>query len=146
MNAALLAVVTSPDPTLTVWTYLFYLAISIALTIWVARTLHKNGRIFLVDSFLGNESLADSVNHLLVVGFYLMNIGFVSLALKYGDKAVDAQTGLEILSSKVGLVLVVLGVMHFFNLYVFSRLRRRALQHRTSPPPPPIPHTHMKPV
>ena len=132
------------NPTLTVWTYLCYLAISIALTVWVARTLHKNGRIFLVDSFLGNEPLADSVNHLLVVGFYLVNIGFVTLALKYGDKAVDAQTGLEILSSKIGLVLVVLGVMHFFNLYVFSKLRRRGLQHRSTPPP--LPHTHMTAV
>ena len=101
-------------------------------------------RIFLVDSFLGNEPLADSVNHLLVVGFYLINIGFVTLALKYGDKAVDAQTGLEILSSKIGLVLVVLGVMHFFNLYVFSKLRRRGLQHRSVPPP--LPPTHMKAV
>jgi len=121
----------------TVWTYLAYLAVSVALTIWVARTLHKNGRIFLVDSFLGNEGLADSVNHLLVVGFYLINIGFVTLALKYGDKATDAQTALEILSSKVGLVLVVLGVMHFFNLFVFTKLRRRAT--RSVPPPLPRP-------
>src|SRR6516164_1171322 len=133
-----------PSSTATLWTYASYLAVSVALTVWVARTLHKNGRIFLVDSFLGNEPLADSVNHLLVVGFYLVNIGFVTLALKYGDKAVDAQTGLEILSSKIGLVLVVLGVMHFFNLYVFSKLRRRGLQHRSTPPP--LPHTHMKPV
>src|SRR4030095_1536608 len=116
-------------------TYLSYLLISVALTIWVARTLHKNGRIFLVDSLQGNEPLADSVNHLLVVGFYLINIGFVTLALKYGDKAADARTALEILSTKVGLVLVVLGVMHFFNLYIFSKMRRRATLHR----PPPIP-------
>src|SRR6266478_3719157 len=120
--------------TVTVWMYLVYLGISVAMTVWVARTLHKNGRIFLVDSFLGNEPLADSVNHLLVVGFYLVNIGFVTLALKYGDKAADAQTALEVLSSKVGLVLVVLGVMHFFNLYVFTKLRRRAGQHRQVPP------------
>ncbi|MEY2429280.1 MAG: hypothetical protein QOJ40_2165 [Verrucomicrobiota bacterium] len=132
------------NPNATVFTYLVYLAISVALTVWVAKTLHKNGRIFLVDSFLGNEPLADSVNHLLVVGFYLMNVGFVSLALKYGDKATDAQTALEILSSKVGLVLVVLALMHFFNLYVFSRLRRRATLHRATPPL--IPQTHMKPV
>src|ERR1043166_4384283 len=125
----------APNATATVCTYLVYLAISIALTVWVARTLHKNGRIFLVDSFLGNEPLADSVNHLLVVGFYLVNVGFVTLALKYGDKATDAQTALEILSSKVGLVLVVLGVMHFFNLFVFTKLRRRATQQRTGPPP-----------
>ena len=117
------------------WTYIAYLLISVALTIWVARTLHKNGRIFLVDSFTGNEPLADSVNHLLVVGFYLINIGYVTLALKYGDKAADARTALEILSTKVGLVLVVLGVMHFFNLFIFSKMRRRATLHR----PPPIP-------
>src|SRR5712672_1069214 len=105
-----------------VMTYLAYLILSVGLTVWVARTLHKNGRIFLVDSFMGNELLADSVNHLLVVGFYLINIGFVTLALRYGDKATDAQTALEILSTKVGLVLVVLGGMHFLNLFIFSKL------------------------
>src|SRR6267142_750136 len=83
----------------TVWTYLAYLGISVALTIWVARTLHKNGRIFLVDSFLGNENLADSVNHLLVVGFYLVNIGFVTLALKYGDKATEDRKSTRLNSS-----------------------------------------------
>src|SRR5438034_3807773 len=135
MNPMLAVLETTGNPLATVWTYLAYLAISVGLTVWVARTLHKNGRIFLVDSFLGNEPLADSVNHLLVVGFYLINIGFVTLALKYGDKATDARTALEILSTKVGLVLVVLGVMHFFNLFIFSKLRRRATLHR----PPPIP-------
>src|ERR1700729_4379553 len=62
--------------------YFSYLAISIALTVWVARTLHRNGRVFLVDAFHGNEELADSVNHLLVVGFYLINAGYIALALK----------------------------------------------------------------
>src|SRR5881394_3707934 len=139
MNS-MFAAVDGGNPIAVIWTYLLYLAVSVALTVWVARTLHKNGRVFLVDSFLGNEGLADSVNHLLVVGFYLMNIGFVTLALKYGDKAVDAQTGLEILSTKIGLVLVVLGFMHFFNLFVFSKMRRRATQHKHGTPPPPIPH------
>lgn len=134
MNPLFAAAEINPSPNATVWMYLAYLGISVALTIWVARTLHKNGRIFLVESFQGNAALADSVNHLLVVGFYLVNIGFVTLALKYGDHATDAQTALEILSSKVGLVLVVLGAMHFLNLYVFSRMRRRATQNRNLPP------------
>ena len=108
-----------------VWTYLFYVVISVALTLWVAQTLHKNGRIFLVDAFLGNEAIADSVNHLLVVGFYLINIGYVTLALKYGEKPGNLQEAIEFLSTKVGLVLVVLGVMHFFNLYILSASRRR---------------------
>ena len=106
-------------------TYLTYLAISIALTVWVAHTLHKNGRIFLVDVFHGNEALADSVNHLLVVGFYLINLGYVSLALKLGYRLETVQDGIEALSWKVGMVLVVLGGMHFFNLFVFSRIRHK---------------------
>jgi cytochrome c biogenesis protein CcdA len=111
-----------------VWTYLAYLAISIVVTVWVAQTLHKNGRIFLVDSFQGNEPLADSVNHLLVVGFYLINIGAVALALKYGDKAETTQEAIEYLSTKLGLVLVILGGMHLFNVFVFSKMRKRALR------------------
>jgi hypothetical protein len=111
-----------------VWTYGAYLLVSIAITIWVARTLHRNGRVFLVDSFGGNEPLADSVNHLLVVGFYLINIGAVALALKYGNPADSVQGAIEYLSTKIGLVLVILGAMHFFNLFVFSRMRHRALR------------------
>ncbi|MGH9961015.1 MAG: hypothetical protein ACREBC_28495 [Pyrinomonadaceae bacterium] len=115
-------------------TYLLYLAISVALTIWVAHTLHKNGRVFLVDVFHGNEALADSVNHLLVVGFYLINLGYVSLALKLGYGVPTAKEGIEALSVKVGMVLLVLGGMHFFNLFVFSRMRRRT-NLRNAPPP-----------
>ena len=115
-------------------TYVAYLIISICLTVWVARTLHKNGRVFLVDSFLGNENLADSVNHLLVVGFYLINIGYVTLALKYGAAAASAQEAMETLSTKIGLVLLVLGGMHFFNLAVFTRMRKRGLAHKHLPP------------
>jgi hypothetical protein len=105
-------------------TYLSYITLSVALTVWVAQTLHKNGRIFLVDVFHGNEALADSVNHLLVVGFYLINLGYVTLALKIGYEVENARQSIEALSWKVGLVLVVLGLMHFFNLIVFTRIRR----------------------
>ncbi|HEX5887044.1 MAG TPA: hypothetical protein VFY61_00015 [Pyrinomonadaceae bacterium] len=114
-------------------TYLVYLAISIALTVWVAHTLHKNGRIFLVDVFHGNEALADSVNHLLVVGFYLINMGYVTMALKLGYAINSAQEGIEALSVKIGMVLIVLGGMHFFNLFVFSRMRRRSVAHNHPP-------------
>ena len=111
----------------TIITYTLYLTLSIALTIWVARTLHKNGRIFLVDCFHGNEPLADSVNHLLVVGFYLLNFGFVSYFLKVGIQVQDGVGVYETLSGKMGLVTVVLGAMHFFNIFLFHRLRRNAL-------------------
>ena len=110
----------------TVYSYAAYLLVSILLTIWVARTLHRSGRIFLIDAFHGDEIRADSVNHLLVVGFYLINIGYVALALKYGDKPDNLQTAIEFFSTKVDLVLVVLGIMHFFNMFNFDKMRRKA--------------------
>jgi hypothetical protein len=107
-------------------TYIAYLGISVALTIWVARTLSKNGRVFLVNGFASDERLADSINHLLVVGFYLINMGYVTLALKLGDKPVSTQEAIEFLSTKVGLVLLVLGAMHFFNMFVVAKWGKRA--------------------
>jgi len=106
-----------------VYTYAVYLVVSLAITFFVGRTLNKNGRVFLVDNFKGNEELADSTNHLLLVGFYLVNLGFISLALKYGEKPFDLVTSIEFLSTKIGLVIVVLGGLHFFNM---SALRKYA--------------------
>ncbi len=123
----------------TVINYTIYLTLSIALTIWVARTLHRNGRLFLVDCFHGNEPLADSVNHLLVVGFYLLNFGFVCYHLKVASPVTNAVEVFEMLSTKMGVVTVVLGGMHFFNIWLFHRLRRNALlDQEVRPPAQPI--------
>jgi len=115
-----------------VLTYAAYLVISVALTVWVARVLSSNGRAFLVDVFAGDGEIADSVNRLLVVGFYLINLGYVSLALKIGGDVTTLQEAFEVLSRKVGLVLLVLGAMHLFNLLIFSRVRRSASKSRAA--------------
>jgi hypothetical protein len=119
---------------LVVLTYSIYLLLSGVLTVWVAHTLHKNGRVFLVDVFRGNAALANSVNHLLVVGFYLVNLGYVALALKIGYEVQSARQTFEALGAQVGRVLLVLGGMHFFNLYLFSRMRRRVVLFEAPPP------------
>lgn len=108
-------------------TYLSYLVISIAMTIWVARTLSKNGLVFLIDNFNGNERLAESINHLLVVGFYLLNFGYILLALKTNEDINSLRVGIEFLSHKIGVVLMVLGVLHFFNVLVIAKWRSRAM-------------------
>ncbi|MFF5702376.1 hypothetical protein ACFY7H_07715 [Streptomyces sp. NPDC012794] len=127
---------------LTVAAYVIYLFISIGLTVWVARTLSRNGRVFIADVLQGNEKLADAVNHLLVVGFYLVNIGFVTLYLRSGETILEARGLFEALSVKLGVVLLVLGVMHLGNVWVLSRMRRRGIMERQAaqrPPMPPLP-------
>ena len=111
-------------------TYTAYLIISIAMTIWVARTLSKNGLVFLVDSFNGNNRLAESVNHLLVVGFYLLNIGYILLALKTNQDINTLRSSIEFLSQQVGIVLLVLGVLHSLNVFVIAQWRTRSIHNR----------------
>ncbi len=116
--------------------YFSYLLISIALTVWVARTLQRSGRVFLVDAFHGNTELADSVNHLLVVGFYLINVGYIALALTTRSSMSTFRQIIELESVKIGVVLLILGGMHFFNILVFAKMRNRATARGFAPPPP----------
>ena len=111
-------------------TYSFYLIITISLTIWVARTLFKNGKVFLIDIFHGNKELADSVNNLLLVGFYLINLGYAVYTLQVTNNIVNVQQVIEELSIKIGLIILILGGMHFFNLYIFFNLRKKAVHEK----------------
>jgi uncharacterized membrane protein HdeD (DUF308 family) len=120
--------------------YIIYLLIGIPLTVWVGQTLHRNGRIFLIEAFHNRAEMADSVNHLLLVGFYLINVGYVLLGLPLGTKPDTVQAAFEFLATKLGLVLLVLGAMHFFNMFNFDKMRKKA-RHSGEPAatPPPIP-------
>lgn len=107
-----------------VWTYLFYLTICVAITIWVAKTLHRYGVAFVTS---GHEASAELINahaHLLIVGYYLLSIGAISFALRYGGKADDATTAIEVLSTKVGGIVLGIGALHFAMMTVFAKMRR----------------------
>jgi len=106
-------------------TYAIYLPLTIVLTVWVAKTLFTNGRVFLVDIFDRNELMADSVNKLLVVGFYLINIGYAVYTLQIFGEITSVQVVIEKLSLKIGSIILILGGMHFFNLFVFFKLRKK---------------------
>jgi uncharacterized membrane protein len=111
-------------------------AASISLSIWVARTLHRNGRIFLIEAFRGTVRMADALNDLLVVGFYLINLGFILLFLKQGAHPGSLVECAKYLAPKLGIVLLVLGVMHFFNMFNFNSMRQKGGLHRHPAPPP----------
>jgi hypothetical protein len=105
--------------------YASYLLISLTFTIWVARTLHKNGRAFLVDAFHGNAGLADSVNRLSVIGLCLINIGYVMVAIRMTENPLTLRAAIELVIASIGGVLLVLGITLFVNLFIFSRMRER---------------------
>ena len=103
-------------------THLCYVAIGIALIVWVGRTLRIHGRVFLAKGCKGNEELTESLSHLLSVGFYLLHIGCVLLTLKMGGYAIDLVESIELLSTKIGMVLVVLAISHFAHIALYARI------------------------
>jgi hypothetical protein len=120
--------------------YIAYAVVAIGLIVYLARTLFTNGQAFLDEVFADNPRLARSVNHLLVVGFYLFNLGYACLILR-ADPAETVVAAIETLAGKLGALLITLAVMHFGNLYVFHRIRRRA---RLAELPPPVaPQAHL---
>lgn len=127
--------VTSADPqSYLIGVYIIYASISVALTVWLARTLFKNGQVFLDDVFAGKPGMAEAVNRLLVIGFYLVNLGYAALLLR-ADPASSVVGAIETLAFKLGLLLLSLAVMHFANLLVFHRIRRRINEPRHDPAP-----------
>lgn len=104
--------------------YLVYLVLSIAMTVWVAHTLSSNGEVFLVKCFGQDEILAKSTNHLLVVGFYLINIGFIGMRLSGWNSAETIENMIPYIGSKIGLSILILGGMHFFNMMMIARYGR----------------------
>ena len=106
-------------------TYTAYVLLSIALTVFVARSLFRHGDVFLVKVLHGDAEVARSINRLLVIGFYLVNFGFVMLALQTDALVGSATESMEVLSRKLGLVLLVVGAMHLLNLVVLNSARKR---------------------
>lgn len=116
-----------------VWAYCLYLLITISITWLVARTLFRNGKVFLLDIFHGNTLLSTAVNNLLLVGFYLVNIGYAVYTLQTNEPILNARQLIELLSLKIGKIILILGFMHFTNLLIFYKLRKRAMQEHKQP-------------
>ena len=106
--------------------YFIYLPIALILTWYVAQTLFRNGLVFMRDIFFGREEIAKATNSLFKIGFYLLNIGFALFILKIYDALTGMQSTIEVLSSKIGGFSIYLGIMLFFNLYLFFQGKKAA--------------------
>jgi hypothetical protein len=108
--------------------YLIYFPVALLLTWYVARTLFRNSRVFMLDIFSGRADIALSTNRLFETGFYLLNMGFALWILHIRGEIVTGREMTEVLSYKLGGFSIYLGCMLFLNLYMFFRGRRIASQ------------------
>ena len=116
------------NSTYTVIAYVIYLPIALLLTWYVANTLFRNGLVFMRDIFFGREEIAKATNSLFKIGFYLLNIGFALFILQIYETLNGAQSIIEVLSNKIGGFSIYLGIMLFFNLFLFFKGKKVAKQ------------------
>ena len=119
--------------------YFAYVAVAVGLTAWLARTLFHNGTAFLHDVFEDRPALAEAVNRLLVVGFYMLNLGYALYVLRAG-RGLDAFAAIQFLVNRLAILLVTLAGLHFLNVFVFWRIRTRREQRQLAPPVAPQVH------
>jgi hypothetical protein len=105
--------------------YLVYLAVAVAMTVVVGATLSKQGKVCLAEVFGSQIRLAQAVNHLIVLGFYLVSFGFIALTLGADAEIAGPAQVIEFLSVKIGVVALGLGALHLISISVFNRIRRR---------------------
>ena len=103
-----------------------YIFLGVAATVWVTWTLKRRGKPFLTRACDGDEALAGSWSHLLSVGVYLLHVGCLLLALRLGGSVATQIEAIELLSTKIGFVLLALAVTHFLHIKAFWRMHEEA--------------------
>jgi hypothetical protein len=124
----------------TIGFYLIYASVAVSLVVFLARTLSRNGQIFLEEAF-EREELASSINQLLVIGFYLLNLGYALLVYRVQASYPTLIGAFNDLMTNIGILLASLGALHLFNMAVLWRIGGKMLRGAKpeEPPAPPAP-------
>lgn len=113
--------------------YIIYLLITLYIIYWVGKLFHRNGRVFILSLYLGNEARTDATNNLLLVAYYLFNIGYAFLSIQNWDYIRSYTEATASLSYRVGLLILILAITHYCNMlliYILSQKQKSILHHK----------------
>jgi hypothetical protein len=96
----------------------------IFIIVYVGRYFYSNGRIFIISLFNGNVALADQVNKLLLIAYYLFNIGYSFLKLRQWQRINTIEILFSSLASNIGVLTFILALTHYFNMLIIYRLSK----------------------
>lgn len=105
--------------------YLIYLPIAFYITVIVGWTLYKKGIVFLNDAFNSNVELASILNRFLLLGYYLLNLGYAAISIHIFSEINSITQLIEELSKRIGMLIIGLALMHYFNMYTFSHFNKQ---------------------
>jgi hypothetical protein len=103
--------------------YAIYGLITYLITVRVGFIFHKNGYHY-IKAGLQDESIATSVNNLLLACYYLTNLGYIAVTIWFWGGIGSPITLVESLSDHIANIVLLLGFLHFINMlviYLFSK-------------------------
>ena len=105
--------------------YIIYLPITFYITVVVGWILYKKGIVFLNDTFNSNLELASILNRFLLLGYYLLNLGYAAVSIHIFSEINSISQLIEELSKRIGMLIIGLAIMHYFNMYTFSHFNKQ---------------------
>lgn len=106
--------------------YILYLSISSFITFYVGWRCYVHGIIWLKAIF-DDEQISSSVNRMLLLGYYLVNIGYISWSVSTWQRIYDPIGMIHALSFKVGGITLILGLLHYLNIATILFFNKRII-------------------
>ncbi|MFB6454261.1 hypothetical protein ACE38W_03235 [Chitinophaga sp. Hz27] len=105
--------------------YIIYFFITALITILAGWLFYHNGRHFILYFFKGDVGLTDSVNKLLLIGYYLLNLGYAIIMIGFWEQLNSWQQLIETVASMCGRIMITLGIIHWVNMATIYLLGKK---------------------
>lgn len=102
-------------------TYGIYLLITVFIIIKVGLICYRNGNIFVAHLVPDDKDFCLRVNNVLLIGYYLINIGYTVITLSDWTTVISISQMIESLSKNTAIIVCILAVLHYFNLFWITK-------------------------
>ena len=101
--------------------YVIYLLITTFIIINVGKICYRNGNIYVAQLIPEHEDLCKKTNQVLLIGYYLLNLGYCAMTLISWDKIISYSQLVEVISIKTAIIVCIIAMLHYFNIYIITK-------------------------
>jgi hypothetical protein len=105
--------------------YIIYLALAYIITVHVGLVFYRNGRVFILNLMGGDEQFTNAINNLLLVGYYLLNLGYCAVMITMWEPIDSPEGMINNLSFMLSRIILLLGIMHYINMAAIYLLSKK---------------------
>jgi hypothetical protein len=101
--------------------YAIYLSITIFIILRVGKICYKNGNIYVAELIPNHADICQKINQILLLGYYLLNIGYCAMTLISWQKIISLTQLTEIICFKTAVIIFIISVLHYLNIIIITK-------------------------